>query len=145
MEDVCEVSSLRGRLVEISAVTNRRRALLKRSPVVESILVSTLAQAQRRYRMKICFAVYLPQSYHLLLFPGSRRRLECFMGRVNKTVGQRLGPALGWPPKMWPRYYRAIVVSAARREQEGRLEALYRLALSDPVFFTPLEEGARAR
>ncbi len=140
MKDVREVSSLRGCLVEISAVTNRQRALLSRTPTVEVMLNSTLARAQRRYRMKICFAVYLPQSYHLLLIPGTRRRLELFMTFVNQGVGGRLGPTLGWPPGTWPRYYRSVVVSDRGREREGRLEALYRLALSDPVFFTPLEE-----
>ena len=140
MKDVREVSTLRGHLVEISAVANRQRALLSRTPTVEALLTSTLARAQRRYRMKICFAVYLPQSYHLLLIPGSRRRLELFMTFVNQRVGGRLGPTLGWSPGAWPRYYRAFVVPDGGRERENRLEALYRFALSDPVFFTPLED-----
>ena len=140
MKDVREVTTLRGHLVEISAVTNRQRALLSRTPTVEALLTSTLAGAQRRYRMKICFAVYLPQSYHLLLIPGSRRRLELFMTFVNQRVGGRLGPTLGWSPGNWPRYYRAFVVPDGGRERESRLEALYRLALSDPVFFTQLED-----
>ena len=140
MKDVREVAALRGHLVEISAVTNRQRALLSRTPTVEALLTATLARAQRRYRMKICFAVYLPQSYHLLLIPGTRRRLELFMRFVNQRVASRLGPILGWSSGTWPRYYRAFVVSDGGRQREGRLEALYRLALSDPVFFTPLDD-----
>ena len=140
MTDVREVASLRGRLVEISALTNRKRPLLRHSPTVETLLVNTLASAQRRHRMKICFAVYLPQSYHLLLIPGSQRRLERFMATVNEGIERRLGPTLQWAPRSWPRYYRAQVVPQERREQEGRLESLYRLALSDPVFFTPLAD-----
>jgi hypothetical protein len=34
------------------------------------------------------------------------------------------------------------VVADGGRERENRFEALYRLALSDPVFFTPLEDVA---
>ncbi len=89
--------------------------------------------------MSVFFAVYLPDRYHLLLVPRSTSALRRFLRTLNSELGHDLGDHLGWKPRQWPVRYWVAVCGEGEAAQVAKLKQLSELALTDSVFFTPLE------
>jgi len=111
-----------GALVEVTCRTIHGRLLLRPSQQLHEIVVGILARAQRTFQVRLCGYCFASNHYHLLLDADSAQQLAKFMGYVNSNLAREAGLLADWRDKFWSRRDQAIVVSAEKAAQIGRLK-----------------------
>ncbi len=124
-------------LVEVTCRVIQRRFLLRPSPVLNEIIIGTLARGQRRYGMRVCGFVYLSNHCHLLLYPTDARQLADFMRYVNSKIAREVGRLHDWREKVWGRRYVDIEVSKEPEAQVHRLRYLLRQGVKEGLVASP--------
>ncbi|MFL6237842.1 MAG: transposase [Thermoanaerobaculia bacterium] len=115
-----------GALVEVTCRTLQNRFLLLPRKQTNEIIAGVLGRAQKRYKVRCCFYVFLSTHYHLLLDVDDARQLARFMGYFNSNLAKEVARLVGWRDKIWSRRYQAILVSGEEGAQTARLK--YQLA-----------------
>lgn len=110
-----------GALVEVTCRALHSRLLFRPSPMLNQIIIGTLARAKRRYKVRVCFFVCISNHLHLLLWVEDARELGGFMGYFGSKLAREVGRLTGWTQKIFSRRYQAIVVSDEEAAQIGRL------------------------
>jgi REP element-mobilizing transposase RayT len=124
-------------LVEITCRVIQRRFLLRPSPLLNAIVIGTLARFQKRYEMRICGLIYLSNHCHLLLRPRSVEQLAGFMRDVNSKIAREVGRLHGWREKIWGRRYTDIVTSHEPEAQIARLRYLLEQGCKEGLVASP--------
>ncbi len=91
------------------------RLLFCPRPLMNEILIGTLARAKQRHKVQVCFFVCISNHMHLLLWTENARELAKFMGYFLSKLAREVGRLTGWKEKIFGRRYQAIVVS----DEEG--------------------------
>jgi hypothetical protein len=88
---------------------------------MEQIIVGIIGRAQRLYPVLIHNLTFMSNHYHMLITPGSAKRLAEFMNFVNGNIAREAGRLAGWNRRFWARRYTAIPVSDEAPAQIERL------------------------
>src|SRR3954471_24829866 len=110
-----------GALVEVTSRALHSRLLFRPSPLLNQIIIGTLARAKRRYKARVCFFVCASNHLHLLLDVDDAQQLSRFMGYFGSKLAREVGRLTGWKQKIFGRRYQAIVVSPEEAAQIERL------------------------
>src|SRR3954462_6039379 len=110
-----------GALVEVTCRTLHSRLLLRPSPLMNQIIIGTLARAKQRHQVQVCFFVGVSNHMHLLLWVEDARGLAQFMRYFQSKLAREVGRLTGWKEKIFGRRYQAIVVSDEEAAQVARL------------------------
>jgi putative transposase len=97
------------------------RLLFCPRPLMNEILIGTLARAKQRHKVQVCFFVCISNHMHLLLWTENARELAKFMGYFLSKLAREVGRLTGWKEKIFGRRYQAIVVSDEEGAQIERL------------------------
>ena len=108
-------------LMEVTNKTIGDRFLLKPTKELEGIILGIIGRAQRMYPLLIHDFVFMSNHYHMLLTPGSAKRLRDFMTFVNSNIAREAARLVGWKGRFWARRYKAIPVS---HEDVAQIERL---------------------
>ena len=100
--------------------------LFRPRPVLNQIIIGTLARAKQRHQVQVCFFVGVSNHMHLLLWVEDAQGLSKFMGYFLSKLAREVGRLTGWKEKIFGRRYQAIVVSDEEEAQIARLR--YQLA-----------------
>jgi putative transposase len=112
--------------VEVTCRSLHSRLLFRPSPLMNQIILGTLARARQRHQVQVCFFVGVSNHMHLLLWVEDAQRLSQFMGYFSSKLAREVGRLTGWKEKIFGRRYHAIVVSDEAEAQIARLR--YQLA-----------------
>jgi REP element-mobilizing transposase RayT len=110
-----------GALVEVTCRALHSRLLFRPRPLMNQIIIGTLARAKQRHKVRVCFFVCASNHMHLLLWTEDARELAKFMGYFLSKLAREVGRLTGWKEKIFGRRYQAIVVSDEEEAQIGRL------------------------
>src|SRR4051812_37537520 len=110
-----------GALVEVTSRALHSRLLFRPSPLLNQIIIGTLARAKRRYKVRVCFFVAASNHLHLYLDVDDAEQLSRFMGYFGSKLAREVGRLTGWKQKIFGRRYQAIVVSPEEAAQIDRL------------------------
>jgi REP element-mobilizing transposase RayT len=110
-----------GALVEVTHRALHSRLLFRPSPLLNQIIIGTLARAKRRYKVRVCFFVAASNHLHLYLDVDDAEQLSRFMGYFGSKLAREVGRLTGWKQKIFGRRYQAIVVSPEEAAQIDRL------------------------
>ena len=111
-----------GALVEVTCRALQSRLLFRPSPVLNQIIIGTLARAKQRHdKVRVCFFVGLSNHMHILLWVEDAQGLAKFMGYFQSKLAREVGRLTGWKEKIFGRRYHAIVVSDEEKAQIERL------------------------
>src|SRR4051812_30770797 len=110
-----------GALVEVTSRALHSRLLFRPRPMLNQIIIGTLARAKRRYKVRVCFFVAASNHLHLLLDVDDAQQLSRFMGYFGSKLAREVGRLTGWKQKIFGRRYQAIVVSPEEAAQIERL------------------------
>jgi len=125
-------------LVEVTIKTIGGRFLLKPTRQHREIIIGILGRAQRKYPLLIHSFCAMSNHIHLLLTPGSAKRLAQFMGFVNSNLAREAGRLAGWRSRFWARRYQAIVVSHEEPAQVERLRYLLSHGCKEGLVASPV-------
>ncbi len=128
-----------GALVEVTVRVMHGLFLLRPSPRVNDLIRGVFARAQERYDIEIHAYSVLSNHMHLLLTPGSQRKLSAFMQFVNSNVARKIGRLHSWRERFWARRYQAIVISDEAVAQLGRLRYLLEQGCKEGLVASPEE------
>ncbi len=109
-------------LVEVTCRTVHGRYLLRPSPLLDAILIGTLARAVGRYGARCIVFAFVSSHYHLLLEVDSALQLSRLMNFFNSKLAREIGRLTGWREKIWSRRYQAVPVSKEEAAQIARLK-----------------------
>src|SRR4051812_5811167 len=111
-----------GALVEVTCRALQSRLLFRPSPVLNQIIIGTLARAKQRHdKVRVCFFVGLSNHMHILLWVEDAQGLAKFMGYFQSKLAREVGRLTSWKEKIFGRRYQAIVVSNEEKAQVERL------------------------
>ncbi|HEY4564975.1 MAG TPA: hypothetical protein VIJ36_18470, partial [Thermoanaerobaculia bacterium] len=111
-----------GALVEVTCRALHSRLLFRPSPLMNQIIIGTLARAKQRHdKVRVCFFVGLSNHMHILVWVEDARGLAKFMGYFLSKLAREIGRLTGWKEKIFGRRYQAIVVSDEEAAQVERL------------------------
>jgi REP element-mobilizing transposase RayT len=110
-----------GALVEVTSRALHSRFLFCPRPLMNEIIIGTLARAKRRHEVQVCFFVGISNHMHILLWVEDARKLAKFMGYFLSKLAREVGRLTGWKEKIFGRRYQAIVVSDEEAAQVERL------------------------
>src|SRR5436305_9355794 len=110
-----------GALVEVTSRALHSRLLFCPRPLMNEIIIGTLARAKQRHEVRVCFFVGVSNHMHLLLWIEDARKLAKFMGYFLSKLAREVGRLTGWKEKIFGRRYQAIVVSDEEAAQVERL------------------------
>ena len=97
------------------------RLLFCPRPLMNEIIIGTLARAKQRHEVQVCFFVGVSNHMHLLLWVEDARGLAKFMGYFLSKLAREVGRLTGWKEKIFGRRYTSIVVSGEEAAQVERL------------------------
>jgi len=126
-------------LVEVTNRTIGEMYLLKPTRGLDAIIIGIIGRAQRLYPLLIHSLVFMSNHYHMLLTPGSTKRLAEFMGFVNGNIAREAGRIAGWKGRFWSRRYHAAVVSDEDCAQIERLRYLLSHGCKEGLVASPTE------
>ena len=104
--------------MEVTCRALHSRLLFRPSPMLNQIIIGTLARAKQRHEVQVCFFAGVSNHMHILLWVEDARKLSKFMGYFLSKLAREVGRLTGWKEKIFGRRYQAIVVSdevSARR------------------------------
>ena len=107
--------------MEVTCRALHSRLLFRPRPVLNQIIIGTLARAKQRYQVQVCFFVGVSNHMHLLLWVEDAQGLAKFMGYFLSKLAREVGRLTGWKEKIFGRRYHAIVVSDEEAAQAERL------------------------
>ncbi len=107
--------------MEVTCRALHSRLLFRPSPMLNQIIIGTLARAKQRHKVQICFFVGVSNHMHLLLWVEDARGLAKFMGYFLSKLAREIGRLTGWKEKIFGRRYQAIVISDEEAAQIERL------------------------
>jgi REP element-mobilizing transposase RayT len=107
--------------VEVTCRTLHSRLLFRPSPMLNQIIIGTLARAKQRHPVQVCFFVGVSNHMHILLWVEDAKKLSKFMGYFLSKLAREVGRLTGWKEKIFGRRYHAIVVSDEEKAQIARL------------------------
>ena len=110
-----------GAPVEVTCRALHSRLLFCPRPLMNEIIIGTLARAKRRHKVRVCFFVCLGNHMHLLLWTEDARELSKFMGYFLSKLAREIGRLTRWKEKIFGRRYASIVVSDEEGAQIERL------------------------
>ena len=100
-------------------VIQARFLLAPTSAVIGQTYLGVLGRAQRLFPIKIIGHVSAGNHVHLLVQPGTARRLSQFMGHFAGNLSKKIGKLVDWRGSFWERRYTGQVVSD---EDQAQLE-----------------------
>jgi putative transposase len=115
-----------GALVEVTCRALHSRLLFCPRPLMNEIILGTLARAKQRHKVRVCFFVCISNHMHLLLWTEDARELAKLMGYFLSKLAREIGRLTGWKEKIFGRRYTSIVISDEEEAQIARLR--YQLA-----------------
>jgi REP element-mobilizing transposase RayT len=92
-----------GALVEVTCGALHGRLLFRPSPVLNQIIIGTLARAKQRHEVRVCFFVGLSNHLHILLWVEDAQRLAKFVGYFLSKLAREVGRLTGWKEKIFGR------------------------------------------
>jgi putative transposase len=107
--------------VEVTCRALHSRLLFRPSPMMNQIIIGTLARAKQRHKVQVCFFVGLSNHMHILLWVEDAKGLAKFMGYFLSKLAREIGRLTGWKEKIFGRRYTSIVVSDEEAAQIERL------------------------
>jgi putative transposase len=107
--------------VEVTCRALHSRLLFRPRPMLNEIIIGTLARAKQRHKVQVCFFVCISNHMHLLLWTEDARELAKLMGYFLSKLAREIGRLTGWKEKIFGRRYHAIVVSDEEAAQVERL------------------------
>ncbi len=107
--------------MEVTCRSLHSRLLFRPSPLMNQIIIGTLARAKQRHQVQVCFFVGVSNHMHLLLWVEDARVLAKFMGYFLSKLAREVGRLTGWREKIFGRRYHAIVISDEEAAQVERL------------------------
>jgi len=107
--------------VEVTCRALHSRLLFRPSPLMNQIIIGTLARAKQRHQVQVCFFVGVSNHMHLLLWVEDARGLAKFMRYFLSKLAREVGRLTGWKEKIFGRRYQAIVISDEEAAQIERL------------------------
>jgi putative transposase len=108
--------------VEVTCRALHGRLLFRPSPLMNQIIIGTLARAKQRHdKVQVCFFVGLSNHMHILLWVEDARGLAQFMRYFQSKLAREVGRLTGWKEKIFGRRYQAIVISDEEAAQVARL------------------------
>jgi REP-associated tyrosine transposase len=110
-----------GALVEVTCRALHSRLLFRPSPLMNQIIIGTLARAKQRHQVQVCFFVGVSNHMHILLWVEDAQGLAKFMAYFQSKLAREVGRLTGWKEKIFGRRYQAIVVSDEEAAQIERL------------------------
>ena len=97
------------------------RLLFCPRPLMNEIIIGTLARTRQRHKVRVCFFVCVGNHMHLLLWAEDAGELAKFMGYLLSKLAREVGRLTGWKEKIFGRRYTSIVVSDEEGAQIERL------------------------
>src|SRR5436305_5016515 len=110
-----------GALVEVTCRALNSLPLFRPRPVLNQIIIGTLARAKQRHQVQVCFFVGVSNHMHLLLWVEDAQGLSKFMGYFLSKLAREVGRLTGWKEKIFGRRYTSIVISNEEAAQVERL------------------------
>jgi len=80
-----------GALVEVTHRALHSRLLFRPGPLLNQIIIGTLARAKRRYKVRVCFFVAASNHLHLYLDVDDAEQLSRFMGYFGSKLAREVG------------------------------------------------------
>jgi putative transposase len=115
-----------GALVEVTCRALQSLPLFRPSPMLNQIIIGTLARAKKRHKVQVCFFVCVSNHMHLLLWTEDARELAKLMGYFLSKLAREVGRLTDWKEKIFGQRYQTIVISDEEEAQVARLR--YQLA-----------------
>ncbi|HEY2290847.1 MAG TPA: hypothetical protein VGM86_09120 [Thermoanaerobaculia bacterium] len=107
--------------MEVTCRALQSRLLFRPSPLMNQIIIGTLARAKQRHQVQVCFFVGVSNHMHILLWVEDAKKLSKFMGYFLSKLAREVGRLTGWKEKIFGRRYQDIVVSDEEAAQIERL------------------------
>src|ERR1700759_5268961 len=90
-----------GALVEVTCRALHSRLLFRPSPVLNQIIIGTLARAKQRHPAQVCFFAGVSNHMHILLWVEDPRGLAKFMAYFLSKLAREVGGLTAWRGKMF--------------------------------------------
>jgi len=115
-----------GALFDVTCRTVQSRFLLRPCPLLNEIILGTLARAKRRYGVELSAFIFLSNHLHILAWAIDSEQLANFMRYFLSKLAREVSRLTGWHDKVLAPRYQAIPISEEEAAQVERL--LYILA-----------------
>ncbi len=126
-------------LREITCRLNHGQFLFKPSRKFNRIFKGILGRAQKKHGMRICAYVVMSSHFHILVQPGTAKRLADFMGYLNGNLSKEVGRLYGVKGPKYQRRYSDIPVSDEKIVQINRLRYLLSNSSKEGLVSSPLK------